>query len=42
MVDLWSIGGGGWGLSALVSVHSSICETHLVSQCSGIFHRSMV
>ena len=25
-IDLWLIGGGGWGLSALVSVHSAICE----------------
>ena len=25
--DLWLIGGGGSGMSALVSVHSAICET---------------
>ena len=36
-IDLLSIGGGGWGLSALVFVHSSICETDLVCVLSYIY-----
>ena len=38
-IDLWSIGVGRWGLSALVSVHSSICETY---SSAVVFDRSIV
>ena len=33
-IDLLSIGGEGWGMCALVSVHSSLCETYAVKGTS--------